>query len=62
MLGRLASCWSEKGHLQLGRDGTLLKEARAVLANETLAGKVLRKCNEHAWETTALDAGACHGA
>jgi intracellular multiplication protein IcmP len=53
MMGRLAKCWSESG-LNLSKDRQLLREARAVLANNDLATKVLKKCNEHAWETTAL--------
>jgi intracellular multiplication protein IcmP len=54
MLGRLALCWNEKEGLKLSKDSTLLKEARAVLANKDLSASTLRKCNEHAWETTAL--------
>ncbi len=55
MLGRLAQCWSEKGGLKI--DSKLLREARAVLRNQSLSGSVLKKCNEHAWETTALIRG-----
>ena len=54
MLGRLAICWSQEGKLQLSRDKTLLKEARAVLKNKKIAGTVLSKCNQHAFQTTAL--------
>lgn len=54
MLARLATCWTEKDGLRLSRDSKLLREARAILANQNLAGSVLRKCNEHAWENTAL--------
>lgn len=53
MLGRLAKCWSVKG-LNFSKDSKLIKEARAVLANQSLSGSTLKKCNEHAWETTAL--------
>lgn len=56
LLGRLAKCWSEKG-INLSKDKTLIKEARAVLANQSLSGSTLKKCNEHAWETTALIRG-----
>lgn len=57
MMGRLAKCWSAKDGLKLSRDRSLLREARAVLANTNIAGKVLKKCNEHAWETTAMMRG-----
>lgn len=53
LLGRLAKCWSIKG-FNFSKDRKLLKEARAVLANQKISGLVLKKCNEHAWETTAL--------
>lgn len=52
MLGRLALCWTFKGGLKL--DAKLLREARSVLRNASLSERVLKKCNEHAWETTAL--------
>ncbi len=54
MLGRLASCWSHDKKLQLSKDKTLLKEARAILKNRELAGSVLSKCNQHSFHTTAL--------
>lgn len=54
MLGRLALCWSHKDGLKFSRDSKLLRDARAVLSTEKLAAGTLRKCNEHAWETTAL--------
>lgn len=57
MLGRLASCWTFKKGLQLGKDKTLLKEARKVLKNKSLAAQTLSKCNQHAWENTALMRG-----
>lgn len=52
ILGRLARSWSEKNGLKI--DSSLLREARSVLKDSGLSGKILRKCNEHAWETTAL--------
>ncbi len=55
MMGKLARGWSEKGGIKI--DGTLLREARAVLANSAISGSVLKKCNEHAWETTAMIRG-----
>ncbi len=57
MLARLAKCWSEKDGLKLSRDRKLLREARAVLGNQNLSGSVLKKCNEHAWENTAMVRG-----
>jgi intracellular multiplication protein IcmP len=54
LMGRLAKCWDGNKGLNLSIDKTLLKEARAVIANKDISGSVLRKCNEHAWETTAL--------
>lgn len=54
MLSRLAVCWSHDNGLQLGKDRSLLKEAQRILASRDMAHKVLSKCNQHAWETTAL--------
>lgn len=54
MLGRLAKCWSKDKGLQLGKDGKLVGEARRVLKNKELSHSVLKKCNQHAWNTTAL--------
>jgi intracellular multiplication protein IcmP len=54
MLSRIAQCWTEKGGLQLGRDRTLLKEARQILADKDLSGKTLKVANQHAFVTTAL--------
>lgn len=55
MMGRLAECWSQKGGVKIPRQ--LLREARSVLSNNALSGSVLKKCNEHAWETTAIMRG-----
>lgn len=57
MLGRLALCWSAKNGLKLSLDKNLLKEARAILKNRDLAAGTLSKCNQHAWQTTALMRG-----
>ena len=54
MLGRLAKCWSHDKGLQLGKDAKLVGEARRVLKNKELSHSVLKKCNQHAWNTTAL--------
>ncbi len=52
MMGQLAQCWSfEKG---LVIPPALLKEARRVLRSRDMAGKILSKCNQHAYENTAL--------
>lgn len=55
MMGRLAHCW--KGDAGLKIDKALIREARSVLANGKIASSVLKKCNEHAWVTTALMRG-----
>ncbi len=52
LLGRLAQCWDHKRGLKI--NSKVLREARAVLSNPSLSNIVLKKCNEHAWETTAL--------
>ena len=54
MLGRLAQCWTFRRGLRLGRDKSLLSEARKILRNKELAGTTLSKCNQHAFVTTAL--------
>jgi intracellular multiplication protein IcmP len=52
MLGELAKCWSPDGGLKI--DGKLLKEARGILKNRDRVGKIISKCNQHAYENTAL--------
>ena len=52
MLGALAASWSHEQGLKI--PASLLKEARGVLRNRDIAGKVLTKCNQHAYENTAL--------
>ena len=54
MLGRIAACWSHDKGLQLGRDRTLLSEARKILNDKKLSTVVLQKANMHAFQTTAL--------
>jgi intracellular multiplication protein IcmP len=54
MMGRLAQCWSHDKGLQLSKSPNLIKEARRVLKNKDLSYNVLKKCNQHAWVTTAL--------
>lgn len=53
-LGRLAQCWSHDKGLDLSLDKGLIKEARKILKTKELAHIVLKNCNQHAWETTAL--------
>lgn len=54
MLGRLACCWTFKTGLKLSKDRFLLGEARRVLADKSLSGKMIAQINRHAYETTAL--------
>lgn len=52
MLGKLAQCWSfEKGMVI---PSSLTKEARKILRDRDMAGKILSKCNQHAYENTAM--------
>lgn len=52
ILGKLAQCWSfEKG---LNIPAPLLKQARKILRDRDMAGKILSKCNQHAYENTAM--------
>jgi intracellular multiplication protein IcmP len=52
MLGAMALCWTKEKGMKLDRK--LLKEARRVLRDKNLASKTLAKCNQHAFQTTAL--------
>lgn len=52
MLGELAKCWSHEKGLRL--NPVLVRKARKILGNRDLSGKVLSKCNQHAYENTAL--------
>lgn len=52
MLGRLSMCWSFEKGLRL--DSKLIREARKILKNRDLSGKTLTKCNQHAYENTAM--------
>ena len=54
MLGRLAKCWSIEKGLRLNKDRSLLSDARKILKNKELAHATLKKCSQHAWQTTAL--------
>ena len=52
LLGRLAMRWTDKDGLKL--DAKMLKEARSILKNREISGKVLAACNQHAFENTAM--------
>ncbi len=54
LLGRLATCWSEKNGINLRHDKKLFKEAKAILSDKKLSKLVLGKINHHAFETTAM--------
>lgn len=54
MIGRLARCWSFEKGLRLSQEAGLLREARSVLRNRDLSGNVLKRANQHAFQTTAL--------
>jgi len=57
MMGRIALCWSHDKGLQLSKDPKLVRDAKKVLRDKDLALKVLKSCNQHAWETTAMMRG-----
>lgn len=57
MLSRLALCWSHDKGLKLSKDKKLLKDAQRVLRDKDLAQKFLSRCNQHAWENTAMMRG-----
>ncbi len=52
MISDLAECWTAKDGLKLSPQ--LLRRARGVLANKDLCGTTFAKCNQHAFESTAL--------
>jgi intracellular multiplication protein IcmP len=52
VLGRLASSWSYERGMKI--PGSLLKEARKILRNRDMSGKILSNCNQHAYENTAM--------
>lgn len=52
MLGRLAACWTFQKGFRV--DSRLLSEARSILKNRDMSGKILSRCNQHAYENTAL--------
>jgi intracellular multiplication protein IcmP len=54
VLGRVANCWDEKDGLKLSRDSSLLPYARKILRNKDIATNTLKRCNRHAFVTTAM--------
>lgn len=52
ILGRLAQCWSPDGGMKI--NGALLREARKILRDKNISGKMLTKCNQHAFENTVI--------
>ncbi len=54
MLSRIAKCWDHKKGLRLNKDRSLVKDARNILKNGGLSKSTLAKCNQHAFQTTAL--------
>lgn len=52
MLGRLSGSWSFERGMRI--DGALLRQARKVLRDRDISGKILSKCNQHAYENTVL--------
>lgn len=52
MIGELARSWSHDRGLKISPK--LLREARRILRNRDLSGKLMAKCNQHAYENTAL--------
>jgi intracellular multiplication protein IcmP len=52
MLGQLSQCWTHERGMHI--NGSLLRKARKVLRDRDLSGKLLSKCNQHAFENTVL--------
>ncbi|MFA7276287.1 MAG: type IV secretion system protein [Pseudobdellovibrionaceae bacterium] len=52
ILGELSKAWTFEGGLRLS--GKLLAEARKILKNRDVTAKIFSKCNQHAYENTAL--------
>jgi intracellular multiplication protein IcmP len=52
MLGQLAQSWTFERGMRI--KGSLLREARKILRNRDISGKLLSKCNQHAFETTVI--------
>lgn len=60
LMGRFAMCWSHDKGLQFSKDPSLVKYARKILSNKDMAHDLLKKCNQHAWETTAIMRALLH--
>ncbi len=52
MLGEISKCWTPEGGLKI--NSKLLRQARSILKNRDKVGKIISKCNQHAYENTAM--------
>lgn len=52
LLGELSKSWTFEGGLKLS--SSLINKARKILKDRDLSGKVLAKCNQHAYENTVM--------
>lgn len=52
MLGALSRSWTFENGLKL--DASLISQARKVLRDRDISGKILTKCNQHAYENTVM--------
>jgi intracellular multiplication protein IcmP len=52
MLGALSKSWTFENGLKL--DSSLVSQARKILRNRDISGKILSKCNQHAYENTVM--------
>lgn len=52
LLGELSKSWSFEGGLKL--QPALISKARKILRDRDVAGKILNKCNQHAYENTVM--------
>ncbi len=52
MLGELSQCWSFEGGLKIS--SKLVAQARKILRDRDISGKLLSKCNQHAYENTVM--------
>lgn len=52
MLGQLSMSWSKEHGLRI--PGKLLRDARRILKDKDKTSRIISKCNQHAFENTAL--------
>ena len=55
MLGALSKSWTFEGGLKL--NSSLISKARKILRDRDISGKILSKCNQHAYENTVMIRG-----